>query len=97
MIAIRNSLAHGGARLGAAFGAFDAWSKAFVIRVEIKQKVFRVDLVSRFVSLEHGFKEPRRVTDVPTRRAHEIRRLDHIVFNLEWRNNFHRARTNPLV
>jgi hypothetical protein len=46
------------------------------------------------VQLQQCFKKPGCVTNVPAWWAHEFRSLDYVVFNLERRNNLHRALAN---
>src|SRR6185369_7348472 len=92
-----DGLFHRRSRFGSAFRALDALAEAFVIRVEVEEKIFGIDSITRLVSLQHGFEEPRRVSDVPAWRAHEFRRLDDVILDLEWRDDPHRAGAHLLV
>src|SRR6267378_4283356 len=81
--AVRDSLGDRGSRASPALGPLDPLAKTLVIRIEEEQKIFRVCLVARLIFLQHSFKEPGGVTNVPARRAHELRGLDNVVFDFE--------------
>src|SRR5882724_13041947 len=68
VIPIRYCLLNRRTRFGAAFGALDARTKAFIVRVEVKEKLLRINTVTCQVGLQHSLKKPRRVPDVPARR-----------------------------
>src|SRR2546423_14827765 len=97
MRAIPFRLGYSRSRTCPAFRPLDARTETFVVRIEVKEKIVRVSLVSRLELLQHGFEEPRSVTDVPARRRHELRGLNHIVFDLQWRDDFECARADLLV
>src|SRR6185295_13571795 len=97
MIAISNCLFHRWPRFRAALRPFNTRPKTFVVGVEVEEKLLRVNLISGFIGLQQRFKEPRGVTDVPAWWAHELCRLDYIVFYLQRRNDFHAARAHLLV
>ena len=56
--AIPQRLFHRRPRTGATFRSRHTRPKSFVIRVEVKEKVFGVDSISRLELLQHRFKEP---------------------------------------
>src|SRR5687767_12420063 len=91
MIAVSDCFFDSRARLGSPFWALDSFAESFVVRVEVEKEVFGVDAITGLVSLEDSLKEPRRMTDVPPRRAHEIGCLDDVVFDFERRHDLHRA------
>src|SRR6266403_2548628 len=95
--AVRDSLSDRGSRASPALGSLDALAKTLVIRIEEEEKIFRICLVARLIFLQHSFKEPGGVPDVPARRAHEFRGLNHIVFDLERGDDFERARADVLI
>src|ERR1700686_1223267 len=82
MLPVSASFAHSWPRTRAALGSLNPRAKSFVIRIEVEKKLFGVDLVIRLILLQHGFKEPGGVADVPARRAHELGGLNDIVFDL---------------
>src|SRR6476661_11182256 len=76
-------------RLGSTLRSFDSRAKTFVIRVEVEQEIVGIYLITGLVGLQHSFKKPGCMTDMPSRRAHELGGLNYIVFNLERRDDFH--------
>src|SRR5262245_58284938 len=97
MVAVSDGFFHRWARLCATLRTLNSYSKAFVIGVEVEEEIFGIGLIAGLVSLQHRFEEPRGVADVPARRAHEFRRLDDVIFNLEWRDDLHGSRAHLLV
>src|SRR5687768_15156129 len=97
MITVSNSFFNRRTRFRSALGPLDALAESFVIRVEVEKKLIRIDAVTGLVCLQHCFEEPRGVSDVPSRRTHEVSRLDHVVFDFEWCDDLHRARANVRV
>ena len=97
MRAIMPRLFHSRTRARATLRSRHARTEPFVIRVEVKEKLVRVSLVSRLIGLQHRLKKPGCVTNVPTRRTHELRGLNDIVFDLQRRNNLECAGANLLI
>src|SRR5712671_5226526 len=90
--AIRYGLGDRRPRARTALGPLDPLTKTFVVRIEEEEKILRICLVARLIFLQHSFKEPGGVTDVPARGAHELRGLHDIVFDLEWGDDLECAR-----
>src|SRR6266851_266096 len=80
------------ARFGTAFGPLDARAKSFVVGIEVEEKLVRINFVTCQVSPQHSLEKPRCVADMPARRTHEVSRLNYVVFNLQRRDDLHRAR-----
>src|SRR6266705_6654661 len=97
MRAIFLCLSDGWARTRSPLRSLNAHPKSFVIRVEIEQKFVRINFVSWLILLQHGLEKPGGVADMPTRRTHELRRLDYIVFDFQRRDNFERAGTHTFI
>src|SRR5437879_8358847 len=97
MRAIFLRLGHCWSRTRAALWPFNARAKTFVVRIEVKEKLVGVSLVSGLKFLQDSFKEPRSVTDVPARRRHELRSLNHVVFDLQRRDDLQRACAHLLI
>src|SRR5258706_13862642 len=95
--AIRYGLGDRGPRARPALGPLDPLTKTLVVRIEEEEKIFRICLVARLIFLQHGFKEPGGVTNVPARGAHELGGLHDIVFDLERGDDFERARADLLI
>jgi hypothetical protein len=95
--AIFSRLSHSRPRTRPALRPLNARTKSFVVGIEIEKKIFAVSFVSRLEFLQHRLEEPRRVADVPARRRHELRRLNHVVFDLQRRDDFQRARADRLI
>src|SRR6185437_9321930 len=66
--AILSGFCHRGPGTRAALRPLNSWSEPFVVGIEEEKKVFRVRVVSRLEFLQHSFKEPARVSDMPARR-----------------------------
>src|SRR6266851_6847710 len=80
VLAIRYGFLHRWPRARAALWSLNARAESLVIRIEVEKKFVRVGLVTRLELLQHSFKEPGGVADVPSRRAHELGGLHYIVF-----------------
>src|SRR6266699_5322299 len=87
----------GWARTRAAFRSLNKRAKALVIRVEIEKEFGRVNLVSRLILLQHSLEKPGGVANMPTRRTHELRRLDYIVFDFQRRDDLERAGAHTFI
>src|SRR6185503_21140432 len=83
VIAVSDGFSHRRARFCPAFRTLDSLAESLVVRVEVKKKILGINAITRLVSLQHCFKEPRCVADVPAWRAHEISRLNYVVFDFE--------------
>src|SRR5207244_7710097 len=97
MRAIFPCLSYGWPRARAAFWPLDARAEALVIRVEIEKEFVRINFVSRLILLQHGLEEPGGVANMPTRRTHELRRLDYIVFDFQRHDDLERAGAHTLI
>src|SRR6478672_769923 len=91
MISICNCRFHRRTRLSSALRSLYTRPKTFVIRIEVVKKIFGIDSITWFVCLQNSFEKPGSVTDVPAWRAHEIGRLNYVVFYFERRHNLHRS------
>src|SRR3982751_2906821 len=92
MIAVGDGLFDRRTRFRPTLRTLDSLAKSFVIGVEVKKVILGIDAIARFVGSQDCFKEPGSVADVPTRRTHEVSRLDDVVLDFERRDDLHRAR-----
>src|ERR1051325_5747006 len=97
VISVSHGRFHSRSRLSAALRPLDSCAKTFVIRVEVEQEIVGIDLITGLVGPQNSLKKPGCMTDMPSRRTHELGGLNYIVFNLERRDDFHRAPANALI
>ena len=97
MRAIFLCFSHGRPRTRAALRPLNPRSESFVIGIEEEKKIFPVGLIPRLILLQHRFKEPGSMSDVPARRRHELRGLNYVVFDFKRGDDFERARADGLV